>query len=74
MRSGAVGAAISRVAASPSIENWPRSRHDADPRFEETGLVLGEIEIDAAGRASFNGRRIQTEAQRELTRLCQRAG
>ncbi len=49
----------------------PGRRHDADPRFEETGLVLGEIAIDAEGRAWFNGRRIQTEAQRELTRLCQ---
>lgn len=48
-----------------------RRRHDADPRFEETGLVLGEIAIDSDGRAWFNGRRIQTEAQRELTRLCQ---
>lgn len=42
-----------------------------DYEFEETGLVLGEVSVTPDGRASFNGRPLQSESQAELSRRCQ---
>ena len=42
-----------------------------DEEFEETDLVLGRIEVAEDGRASFNGKPLQSDSQAELSRRCQ---
>ena len=42
-----------------------------DEEFEETGLNLGRVRVPPDGRASFNGKPLQSESQAELSRRCQ---
>jgi len=39
--------------------------------FEETDLNLGRVRVSPDGRASFNGKPLQSESQAELSRRCQ---
>ena len=42
-----------------------------DDDFEETGLKLGRVRVSPDGRASFNGKPLQSDSQAELSRRCQ---